>query len=370
MIQDITPKVFKNQFKNHAPRPEDTAFVFNGQDLMISGSTESGISFPKVSDFIRDEEAEFVYLFEISGKNYFLVRGVDHPDIKGFHWDNNKILRCENPKDECFAGETALHLYTWYSNNAFCGHCGKPTFFVEGMRALECPKCKNRIFPHIAPAVIVGVVNPNHDKIVITRFNQRTYRGTALISGFCEIGESAESAIVREVEEEVGLKVKNIRYYGSQPWGFDGCLLFGYFAEVDGSITIRRQKDELAAADWVSRDDIPVTSDPMSLTNEMIMFFKDPKLFENALKLPPPEKKEEVDEKPATIIETKKVEILSENNMLDNKKTALTANPATALKVAEDAADDAVDDESEDILSTDLHKLEKQVQRYKKKHRK
>ena len=73
MIQDIAPKVFKNQFKNPAPRPGDTAFVFNGQDLMISGSTESGISFPKVSDFIRDEEAEFIYLFEISGKNYFLV---------------------------------------------------------------------------------------------------------------------------------------------------------------------------------------------------------------------------------------------------------------------------------------------------------
>ncbi len=368
MIQDIAPKVFKNQFKNPAPRPGDTAFVFNGQDLMISGSAESGISFPRVSDFIRDEEAEFIYLFEISGKNYFLVRGVDHPDIKGFHWDNNRILRCENPKDECFAGETALHLYTWYSNNAFCGHCGKPTYLVEGMRALECPKCKNRIFPHIAPAVIVGVVNSTHDQIVMTRFNQRTYRGTALISGFCEIGESAEAAIAREVEEEVGLKVKNIRYYGSQPWGFDGGLLFGYFAEVDGSISITRQEEELAAAEWVSRDNIPVTSDPMSLTNEMIMFFKDPKLFENALKLPPPEKEVVVEEKPATIIETKKVEIFPETPVTENKNKALAA-PAAALKASDDDLKE-VDDDSEDIMSIDLHKLEKQAQRDKKKHRK
>ena len=92
-------------------------------------------------------------------------------------------------------------------------------------RMLQCPCCANMVFPKIAPAVIVGVTHG--DKILMTKYAGREYKRYALIAGFTEIGETAEETVKREVMEEVGLTVKNIRYYKSQPWGFDSNLLLG-----------------------------------------------------------------------------------------------------------------------------------------------
>ena len=94
------------------------------------------------------------------------------------------------------------------------------------------------------------------------------------MAGFCEIGETAEDTVRREAMEEVGLKVKNIRYYKTQPWGFDQNLLIGYFCKVDGSREIIREEDELAVAEWVSRDEINEPMGPVSLTSEMIEYFR------------------------------------------------------------------------------------------------
>ena len=87
---------------------------------------------------------------------------------------------------------------------------------------LQCPVCNNMVFPKIAPAVIIGLTN--NDQIMMTKYAGREYKRYALIAGFTEIGETAEETVHREVMEEVGLKVKNIRYYKSQPWGFDSNL--------------------------------------------------------------------------------------------------------------------------------------------------
>lgn len=93
---------------------------------------------------------------------------------------------------------------------------------------LRCPKCGNLIYPKIAPAVIVAVTRG--DQILMTRYQGRDYKGYALIAGFTEIGETAEDTVRREVMEEVGLQVKDLRYYGSQPWGADANLLLGFLA--------------------------------------------------------------------------------------------------------------------------------------------
>ena len=93
------------------------------------------------------------------------------------------------------------------------------------------------------------------------------------MAGCVEIGETLEDAVRREVMEEVGLKVKNIRYYKSQPWGVDGNLLLGYYCDLDGSDQIRLDRDELAMADWFDRNDLPAKDDGISLTREMIRIF-------------------------------------------------------------------------------------------------
>jgi NAD+ diphosphatase len=171
-----------------------------------------------------------------------------------------------------FAGETAWHLYLWYRDNRFCGRCGSRTQFHLKERAMECPECKNVIYPKIAPAVIVGITDG--DSIVVTRYKGREYKGIALVAGFCEIGESMEDTVRREVMEEVGLKVKNIRYYKSQPWGFDQNILAGYYCELDGERKITRQEDELSVAEWITRDELQEQTNIISLTAEMIENFR------------------------------------------------------------------------------------------------
>ena len=108
----------------------------------------------------------------------------------------------------------------------------------------------------------------------MSKYAGRTYTNYALIAGFTEIGESAEQTVAREVMEEVGLKVKNIRYYKSQPWAFSGSLLMGFFCELEGSDEIRLDTSELAEAGWFARNEITLEDDHISLTREMIMAFK------------------------------------------------------------------------------------------------
>jgi NAD+ diphosphatase len=128
------------------------------------------------------------------------------------------------------------------------------------------------IFPKIAPAVIVGVING--DKILLTKYANREYKRYALIAGFNEIGETIEETVRREVMEEAGLYVKNLKYYKSQPWGFDSNLLMGFFCEVDGSDKIRLDEHELSEAEWVDKENIPDYGENLSLTHEMMMVFK------------------------------------------------------------------------------------------------
>ena len=108
----------------------------------------------------------------------------------------------------------------------------------------------------------------------MTKYAGREYKRYALIAGFTEIGETAEQTVMREVMEEVGVKVKNIRYYKSQPWGFDSNLLLGYFAELDGDDTISMDEEELSVAEWVHYKDVPAYSEGISLTREMMTKFR------------------------------------------------------------------------------------------------
>ena len=179
----------------------------------------------------------------------------------------------EFPREIRLVGSTAYHLYVWYRDNQFCGRCGHPVLHSQAERALICPDCGNMIFPKIAPAVIIGVTYG--DKLLMSRYAGREYKGHALLAGFCEIGETAEETVAREVYEEAKIHVKNIRFYKDQPWGFESDLLLGYYCELDGDPTLTIDEDELAVAKWIARDDINDEAEDMSLTNEMIIYFKE-----------------------------------------------------------------------------------------------
>jgi NAD+ diphosphatase len=120
---------------------------------------------------------------------------------------------------------------------------------------------------------VVGVING--DSILLTKYANRKMSFYALVAGFVEIGETLEECVAREVMEETGLKVKNIRYYKSQPWGSVQDLIVGFYCEVDGDTTIRMDKNELKEALWMKRENIQGQTDDWSLTNQMMMKFKE-----------------------------------------------------------------------------------------------
>ena len=141
----------------------------------------------------------------------------------------------------------------------------------EKERALRCPQCGQVIYPRINPAVIVGVIKG--DCLLITRY-RTGFAHNALVAGFTEIGETLEQTVEREVMEETGVKVKNIRYYKSQPWGMAQDILMGFYCEADGDAEIRVDRNELKYAEWIPREEIVLQPTNLSLTNEMMQRFK------------------------------------------------------------------------------------------------
>ena len=137
---------------------------------------------------------------------------------------------------------------------------------------MVCPACGNTVYPKICPAVIVAI--HDGDRLVLTKYKDRPVKHYALVAGFNEIGESIEETVHREVLEETGLRVRNLRFYKSQPWVFTDTLLFGFFAELDGSDKITVQEDELSEAGWFHRSEIPEDRTHLSLTGEMMEQFR------------------------------------------------------------------------------------------------
>lgn len=268
MIQDIEPQKLHNEYMDRTPEPNDYVLTYSDGKILVRDGKK--LEYLTYQEYARHGGREAVYLFSVDEKRFFLARSAVS-SVDGYHYCPMHEVRQYSPKEQVLAAATGWHLFLWYQNNRFCGRCGKPTIHDEKQRMLKC-SCGNMIFPKIAPAVIVGVTKG--DEILLTKYANRTYTRYALIAGFTEIGETAEETVRREVMEEVGLKVKHITYYKSQPWGFDSNLLFGFFCEVDGDSGIRLDREELAVGEWVRRQDVPAYTEGLSLTHEMMDVFR------------------------------------------------------------------------------------------------
>lgn len=275
MIQDIAPHVYHNEYQPVPPTKDSLLLYFEG-DQVLAGCGEEALSFPsfrELKEGNRELSPNLLYLFSIDKCTFYLSRlRPDFPPGQ-FEMKSVRIFRDACPGWMSFAGITAHQLYHWYEAHRFCGHCGRPLLHSEQERMLHCPDCGIMEYPKISPAVIVGIVH--NDRILMSKYAGRGATHYALIAGFAEIGETIEETVRREVYEEVGLRVKNLRYYKSQPWSFSDSLLFGFFAELEGEDeTITLDTQELAAAGWFTRDEAPAQPLNISLTSEMIWKFK------------------------------------------------------------------------------------------------
>lgn len=161
----------------------------------------------------------------------------------------------------------ARSLLAWRRDYKYCSFCGTPLVDHAVQTARECPQCKKIHFPRIEPCIIV-LVNKG-DKILLVKHIQRNQDVYACIAGFIEVGESAEHAVQREIEEEVGIQVKNIQYKGTQSWPFPDQLMIAFTAEYAGG-EFRLQPDEIADAQWFSRDNCPATPPEGSIAYRLI----------------------------------------------------------------------------------------------------
>ena len=282
-----------------APKPDDIVFCFEGSKLWVKAQPE--ISFLKVKELeaLVSSQPEFagglpelIYLFTIDEQGFYLMKELrcDLPGTDNAASEQSlreeesgavtlscieiRELREKNQisQEMAFAAYTAKHLADWYRDNHFCGRCGGKMEHSKSERAMVCPRCGYTSYPRIMPAVIVGVIKG--DELLITKYRVG-YRHNALIAGFTEIGETLEETVAREVMEETGIKVTNIRYYKSQPWGIANDILVGFFCEAEGDTNIRMDERELKYAQWTRREDIVLQPDSYSLTNEMMKRFKD-----------------------------------------------------------------------------------------------
>ena len=279
MIQDIEPAKFFNHYQEQKAAEADLAFIFSDGKIFVRYNQKlRTLSFPTYGDF-SDQKLSVTYLFSINNQKYFLMpeKAVVPAGLSDFSFYTLRQLRdlplAPDAKTSLFAAFSAYHLWKWYDDNKFCGHCGKPLVHDTVERALCCSVCNTKIYPRINPAVIIGILNQNKDKILITKY-RKGYAHSALVAGFTEFGETLEQTVEREVMEEVGLKVKNIRYYKSQPWALAQDILAGFFCEVDGDDKIKMDESELKYAEWVSRENVELQPNDYSLTNEMMKMFK------------------------------------------------------------------------------------------------
>jgi len=265
MLQDLAFGRLENEYRPVPPRETDAVLSFRGNTVLAGTLSEGSLSLPRVSQ----ASGALQYAFRLHGTNYYLAEAL--AETGDFQYIPVRQLRYQADNTFCYAVMTGWHLHTWYQSNRFCGRCGEGTVHDENERMLRCPVCGNMIFPRINPAIIVGVTDG--DRILLTKYAGRGYTHYALVAGFTEIGETVEQTVQREVMEEVGLQVKNIRFYKSQPWGIDGNILLGFFCDLEGADTITLDEHELALAQWHHRSSLPIDDDGYSLTREMIRVF-------------------------------------------------------------------------------------------------
>lgn len=274
MIQDIGPRVFNNEFQNKQADPDDLFLAYQGDKVLVREDKDK-LWYPSFADFSVShlhllQEAQF--LFTIDELNYYLVEEDGLDQVPGWTYVSTSRFRSEKKYWRSFAGVIGWQLNRWYANHKFCPRCSEPLKRSKKERMFYCASCGMTIYPTISPCVIVAVYDG--DRLLLTKYANRGYRKFALIAGFNEIGESLEQTVRREVMEEVGLQVKNIRYYKSQPWPFSDTLLVGFFAELDGDDTICLDEEELSIGVWMPREDILEQSDSISLTGEMMEVFR------------------------------------------------------------------------------------------------
>ena len=198
----------------------------------------------------------------------------DAPLPPGFAADGLRQLYAVLGEDGFVLAGRAVQVVEWARTNRYCGRCGAPTVPAPDERAMRCPACGLSSYPRLAPAIIIAVVRRTDagQRLLLARNHRFPPGRYSVVAGFVEPGESLEECAQREVLEEVGIRIANLRYFGSQPWPFPHSLMVAFTAEyAGGDITL--DGSEIADAGWFAADALPQLPPRMSIARQLIDWF-------------------------------------------------------------------------------------------------
>ena len=247
-------------------------FIFQGSKLLIeSNGTAAAIPFGRGIRGFDLPETPRHFLGELDGNAcYALDLAEGQPLPEGLALEGLRQVYGKLDEDLFWLAARAVQIVDWDRTHRFCSRCGAPTVQRETERSKECPRCGQIHFPRLAPAVIVRVERGN--QILMARSRHFAPGMFSVLAGFVEPGETLEEAVAREVKEESGIRVKNIRYFGSQPWPFPHSLMIGFTAEYAGG-EIVLEDSELEAAGWYTAENLPPQPGKISIARKLINDF-------------------------------------------------------------------------------------------------
>jgi NAD+ diphosphatase len=245
-------------------------FVFCSNKLLIK-SDEFGVPYSRSLAELNLSPVRTQYLGTLQGHPCYSAEVP--PDTiapEGMSFKELRSLYGVLDEDIFLLAGKALQIVNWDQTHQYCGRCGHKTQTLQDERAKKCPECGFMSYPRLSPAVITSVLKDN--KILLSHYAAFKGNMHTIIAGFVEPGETLEECIKREILEEVGIKVKNIKYFGSQPWPFPNSLMIGFTAEYEsGEISVDRT--EISEAGWYDVNSLPELPPKMSIAREIIDWF-------------------------------------------------------------------------------------------------
>jgi NAD+ diphosphatase len=229
---------------------------------------ENGVLFPR--EWLKKQSLPVISeqgLGYLNDEPIYLLELAQPATVLGCSWLGLRQFMLQDDDDTYHMLSYATQVGTWAREHRFCGSCGTPNVQIPGERAMYCQSCELRNYPRLSPSMIVLL--SRGDEVLLARSPRFVPGVYSTLAGFVEPGETVEHCVAREVREEVGLEVRNIRYLGSQPWPFPHSLMFGFHAEYAGG-ELRLQEDEIEDAQWFNVRQLPPLPASRSIARYLI----------------------------------------------------------------------------------------------------